>query len=112
MVGWARGARIALVGQRFGLLTVLRHVGSNYDGSTYLCRCKCGGEKLAASALLKRGKVKSCGCINRGPPYRRGTDGKLAEIDRHAKWQLLSTVRSRPWVTRSRRPLSQELKSF
>ena len=61
MVGWARGFRIPLEVMKFGWLTVLTHVGSSRDGSLYRRKCRCGGEKITASALLKRGKVKSCG---------------------------------------------------
>ena len=71
MVGWARGSRIPLEGQRFGWLTVIEHVGSSRDGSLYRCKCRCGGEKIAASSMLKRGKVKSCGCMKRGPKPKR-----------------------------------------
>ena len=73
MVGWARGARIPLEGMTFGLLTVLRHVGSDYNGSAYLCRCKCGGEKVCSGRTLRRGKIRSCGCLKPGPkpkPHR------------------------------------------
>ena len=54
----------SLVGQKFGKLTVLKHIGSSKDHhKIYLCSCDCGRLKNVASNDLKRGSVKSCGCL-------------------------------------------------
>jgi hypothetical protein len=56
--------RIDLTGQRFGLLTVTRHAGSDAAGrATWLCACDCGGEKVVKAAELKKGSTGSCGCL-------------------------------------------------
>ena len=59
--------RIDLTGQRFGLLTVTRHAGSDAAGrATWLCACDCGGEKVVKAADLKRPEstaTRSCGCL-------------------------------------------------
>jgi hypothetical protein len=49
---------------RFGRLTVVRLADTKHHSfALYLCVCDCGGEKLAKAANLKRGYVKSCGCL-------------------------------------------------
>lgn len=55
-----------LVGQRFGRLTVIKRVeNSQYNQVQWLCKCSCGNTKITTQALLKRGKVKSCGCLKK-----------------------------------------------
>ena len=56
-----------LIGQRFGLLTVVRRESDQISPSgqhhtRYLCQCDCGNEKVIIANNLKRGKVTSCGC--------------------------------------------------
>lgn len=58
-----------LLGKVFAYLTV---VDSIYDEEKkqlfWLCKCRCGNEKLVRTigAQLKTGKTKSCGCFRRG----------------------------------------------
>lgn len=56
-----------LVGQRFGMLVVVRqaaaipgHISRN---ARWECQCDCGAVTSAAGSVLKDGKVKSCGCL-------------------------------------------------
>jgi hypothetical protein len=64
---YARYGRIVLEGQTFGKLKVLEKSGHGPDGILYRCKCECGGEKIASGRMLRLGKVKSCGCMKRGP---------------------------------------------
>lgn len=58
------GKLIDITGKKFGRLTVIKRVGSNKQGqSTWLCKCDCGNEKVVVGAALRRGYVKSCGCL-------------------------------------------------
>lgn len=57
-----------LVGQRFGMLTVVnrmpnRQVGKN-SCVVWHCRCDCGNETDVLALLLSEGLVKSCGCLS------------------------------------------------
>lgn len=64
-----------LVGQRFGMLTVLgiaRH-GTQRQSTLMLCRCDCGKETTPQPHALKRGVSTSCGC------------GRLAKITKHGQ---------------------------
>lgn len=59
-------ARIDLRGQTFGRLTVRAMVASNSAGqSIWACQCACGELLSVAATHLRRGAVKSCGCLRR-----------------------------------------------
>lgn len=54
-------------GKRFGMLTVLERVVSEYNGEKHIlarwkCKCDCGEEILVYSESLLSGKMKDCGC--------------------------------------------------
>lgn len=57
---------IDLIGQKFGLLTVVER---DFDrkGGYWLCKCDCGNPQLISvrGSNLKSGNSKSCGCLSR-----------------------------------------------
>lgn len=85
---------IDLTGQKFGRLTVIKRA-ENYispKGQTqtqWLCQCECYGEdslKIISSSNLKRGKVKSCGCLPKPIKDLIGQRfGRLVVIERVGK---------------------------
>ena len=54
-----------MTGQRFGRLTVVERAGSIDSFAAWKCRCDCGNEVVVASSQLRKGLVKSCGCLQR-----------------------------------------------
>jgi len=48
-----------LMGQRFGRLVGMEHLGGNW----WRFRCDCGAEKVANSSNVRKGSVRSCGCL-------------------------------------------------
>lgn len=55
---------IDLTGNKYGRLLVIKHNGKNNGGvSTWECVCDCGNTKIADSGNLKRGCIRSCGCL-------------------------------------------------
>lgn len=58
-----------LTGQRFGRLTVEKHVvdypTSRGARTGWLCRCDCGGKVVVATYPLTSGHTRSCGCLRR-----------------------------------------------
>ncbi len=57
------GKIIDLTGQRFGKLTVCELAGKDKRGGClWKCKCDCGGEIVASSANLRKGRYKGCGC--------------------------------------------------
>lgn len=56
------------VGERYGMIEVLEHAGSQGKGSgsysLWKCRCDCGREVILPSYRMKRGLNASCGCMS------------------------------------------------
>lgn len=53
-----------LAGKVFGRLTVLSRAGVSDDRKiTWLCRCECGNEVVRVGTSIKKGNVRSCGCL-------------------------------------------------
>lgn len=52
-----------LIGQRFGKLVVLQKAKTVNRKSMWLCQCDCGNTKILPGVELKRGRIKSCGCL-------------------------------------------------
>lgn len=60
------GKTIDLAGCQFGKLTVLERAGSNQDNKAmWKCLCECGKTIVACGKELRRGRIKSCGCLRR-----------------------------------------------
>ncbi len=56
------------IGQKFGMLEVIGYgddliTSKGYVYKRYLCRCKCGREKLFTKRSLTTDKTQSCGCL-------------------------------------------------
>lgn len=67
-----------LTGQRFGRLTVMNYTGTYLSpkGSKkakWLCKCDCGKEIIVIGNNLRKGKTKSCGCLQREITINRST---------------------------------------
>lgn len=63
-------AAIDLVGQRFGLLTVLAATRKHYSDRrgmirAWECACDCGGSLVVFTGSLRSGGTRSCGCRKR-----------------------------------------------
>lgn len=55
--------RIDIAGQIFHYWTVLRFSHVKASSAMWICRCQCGKESVLPCADLRRGKTKSCGCM-------------------------------------------------
>jgi len=57
----------ALVGEKFGILTVISVAKrTGYNGQAYLnCKCECGKEREVRRNNLTSGSTKSCGCSHK-----------------------------------------------
>lgn len=54
---------INLAGQKFGRLTVLQRSSTQFGSTLWLCQCECGIPTLVRSYDLRRGHIRSCGCL-------------------------------------------------
>lgn len=65
-----------MIGKRCGLLFVLSYSHTEKKRAYWRCRCDCGSEIIRMGKYLRRGEVKSCGCLNRqaigGAPIKHG----------------------------------------
>lgn len=66
---------IDLIGQKFGLLTVVER-DFNRKGGYWLCKCDCGNPQLISvrGSNLKSGNSKSCGCLSRAKSKAKAED--------------------------------------
>ena len=70
------GKNINMIGNKFGLLTVVEKVKKSKDGeNSWLCKCDCGNQKIILGYSLRSGRTKSCGCIS----YNRNIDRNLLD---------------------------------
>ena len=54
------------IGNKYGRLKVLKFAGkSKNNKALWSCICKCGTQKIVDGRELRRGKVKSCGCLRK-----------------------------------------------
>lgn len=68
-----------LTGQTFNKLIVLRWWGRNkFSSSLWMCRCDCGKYSIVPGTNLKRGTIRSCGCLKIGaqPKGEKSTSWK------------------------------------
>ena len=56
---------IDLTGRKYGRLTVLERSFTKSERVFWKCKCECGKYKNASGKDLKRGTVRSCGCLLR-----------------------------------------------
>src|SRR6266852_5335146 len=91
-----------LTGQSFGNLTALRFSHKRKGTRFWVFSCVCGAEKAIASADVKRGRIKSCGCRQR--ILQRNAklfDGPRFMVAAHDKFQALrrdAKTRGYEWV--------------
>lgn len=86
--------KVNILGQRFGLLTVVEQRPPTPVGhSTWLCRCDCGKEVIRTSTSMKRSQFSSCGCWHRegveNPLYRG-----VGEISGNWFWSVVHRAAS------------------
>lgn len=57
------GKKLNLIGQKFGMLTVIQEAGYNSSKRIrWLCRCDCGKYHYSTTLDLRNGDCVSCGC--------------------------------------------------
>lgn len=68
------GKFVDLSGNKYGLLTVIKRVGTRNGKAEWLCQCDCGNLHTTISHSLTHGLCQSCGCINRNMGYHRSNN--------------------------------------
>lgn len=66
---------VDLVGQKFGRLVIAQRKENDRSGTVqWLCLCDCGNTKIVRGNDLKRGDIKSCGCLQKEKITARNID--------------------------------------
>lgn len=80
----SRTAKKQILGQRFGMWTVIADAPKKSRRTQWICRCDCGAERSVLTIHLVRETSTSCGCDRpRGPEskhYKHGSDPALYGI--------------------------------
>lgn len=85
-----------ITGQRFGRLTVIGYHGKRGSNHVWLCRCDCGGEKIAQAGNMRAGLTQSCGCLFRERIIAaNSTHGHTRGEKRHPLYLVWRAMRSR-----------------
>lgn len=75
-----------VIGQKFGLLTVVHQTGVN---DKLICRCDCGNDKTVRLSHLRSGSVKSCGCLLKNKPKEIHGTHLASRTPEYKAWYLL-----------------------
>lgn len=71
-------------GAKYNKLTFVKCVSYNKNNSAvWLCRCDCGTEKEIVANYVKRGQIKSCGCLDSAIDLQRK---KIKQKKEHDTW--------------------------
>lgn len=88
------GKFVNLEGKQFGYLTVIKRAENSKDGhAQWLCRCRCGEERIILASSLTKGHTKSCGCYTREMAKTRTT--KVYPGDRYGRLTVLERCGSK-----------------
>lgn len=68
--------KLELVGQVFGRLTVVGKEENSGKNTLWICNCECGNIKITKSAYLRRGEVRSCGCLRKEKTLKQNKEIK------------------------------------
>lgn len=84
------GAPVCLIGQRFGLLKVVR-VARKGRLRAWMCACDCGRESVVTTGALRSGNTKSCGCRKQQVLGESTTTHGLAGTREYRIWRAMRT---------------------
>ena len=87
----------SLIGQKFGMLTVIGQAPSTEKGHRrWICKCDCGTEKVVLGSNLKRGTTVSCGCKHANDLTGQKI-GKLTVLERSDKYGSRGKRKTQLW---------------
>lgn len=93
--------RLDLNGKTFGRLAVVECAGPDAKGAVcWRVRCKCGNERSFRGSDLKRGFVKSCGCLSSDLITTRNTSHGGSATRLYRIWQAMHDRTGNPKASR------------
>lgn len=89
-----------LIGERFGMLTVIGQAPSTEKGQRrWICQCDCGTQKIVWGSNLRRGTTVSCGCKHQNDLTGQRI-GKLTVIARSNQYGSRGKRQTQLWECR------------
>lgn len=87
-----------LKGKRFSRLVVIREAEKRKGGQVYwCCQCDCGEEVNVLGSNLRRGMIRSCGCLRKEMNFKHGqTNGKGNPTSIYSIWNRMISRCSNP----------------
>jgi len=88
-------------GQKFGLLTTIERWSVPHNGKLigeWKCKCECGKIHFAATSVLNKGDVKSCGCAKGSFVSAAQTTHKLTKTATYASWSAMRSRCNNPFA--------------
>lgn len=83
---------IDITGQRFERLTVIKKSHVDNDNFTvWECKCDCGNTHFARAYPLKKGSIKSCGCLNNELRSQRVKTHGLSQLPIYKVWKAMKS---------------------
>lgn len=81
-----------LMGQKFGILTVISRVPNDKHGrAKWLCKCDCGNETVVQGNHLREGQTKSCGCLRAELVSKAQATHRLTKSRTYKSWISMKT---------------------
>lgn len=87
------------IGNRYGRLTAVSHIGKKHKGRDHYwgCRCDCGGYTEVSGCNLRSGVVASCGCVFQEGPTATHGEARSGKVTREYRiWLSMITRCTNP----------------
>jgi hypothetical protein len=79
-----------LIGKTYGRLTVVDYAERAADThARWLCKCQCGNETIVRNNNIKRGIVKSCGCLASELTSERSKVHGMTKTNVYRQWKVM-----------------------
>lgn len=91
------------IGDKYNRLTIVERVGDYISPHgrherQWLCKCECGGTRIATTSHLRTGLTQSCGCLQRERAYENGKAAKkYNEYDLSGEYGVGYTLKGEPF---------------
>ena len=81
-----------IINQKFGRLLVVLKTDERQQGQiVWKCLCECGKYCFVKSDHLRRGAIKSCGCLKSESTIRRFTRHGMSKSEEYKTWKKIQT---------------------
>lgn len=80
-----------IINKKFGRLTVVNFYKITNGRANWVCKCKCGKNKVILSSSLLEGKTKSCGCLHKELSRKKNKTHGMCQTRFYRIWGALNT---------------------